>query len=274
MKNPSLNLAGSSLAVSRRPHISRRLKLFSSHLLISAVAVGTVAAMVLLVWYPRPLFNLQGASIILAIVAFVDVVIGPLITLIVGSPRKERRELVRDLAIIGIVQLAALMYGAHALFIARPAFVVFNTDRFDLVVANELVRNAEFSYRDPRFASTPILGPVWTVARPSDSAKERERMLFSAVQGGPDLKDYPALYEAWPPNRSVSVIAAKLKPLSDLMAVSSEGNQAGQYAMRISGLKENDLAYVPLVGREKIGVVIVNNQTLAIVLASEATPAY
>ena len=97
-------------------------------------------------------------------------------------------------------------------------------------------------------------------------------MLFSAVQGGHDLKDYPVFYEVWPPNRSV--VAAKLKPLRGLMAVSSEGNEAGQYAMRISGLKENDLAYVPLVGREKIGVVIVNNQTLAIVLASEATPAY
>ncbi len=267
-----MNVTDASLVAPHPPRTSRRLRLFSSHLLISALAVGTVAAIVVLVWYPRPLFSLQGALTILALVAFVDVVIGPLITLIVSSPRKERRELVRDLTIIGIVQLAALMYGTHSLFIARPAFVVFNADRFDSVLANELVQDSNLSYRDPRFASTPILGPVWTIARPSDTIDERNRMLFSAVQGGPDLKDYPALYEAWPPNRSV--IAAKLKPLRELMAVSSEGNQAGQDAMRISGLKENDLAYVPLVGREKIGVVIVNNQTLAIVLASDATPAY
>ncbi len=33
------------------------------------------------------------------------------------------------------------MYGTHSLFIARPAFIVFNTDRFDVAVANELARN-------------------------------------------------------------------------------------------------------------------------------------
>ena len=252
---------------------ARRFKLFASHLLISAIAVGCVVAIVLFVWYPGPLFSLQGAPIILTLVAFVDIVVGPLLTLIVGSPKKSRRSLVRDLAIIGAVQFAALMYGAHSLFIARPAFIVFNTDRFDVAVANELARNEKLDYRDPRFASTPIFGPTWAIAIPADSVEERTRMLFSVtLEGGADIKDYPALYEAWPQERRVD--KARLKPLEQLMALSREGNQAGLVAMRKSRLPQDRLAYVPLVGREKIGVVILDSETLSVVHTSDVSPQY
>jgi hypothetical protein len=252
---------------------ARRFRLFASHLLISAAAVGGVVAIVLFVWYPRPLFSLQGAPIILTLVAFVDIVVGPLLTLIVGSPKKSRRSLVRDLAIIGTVQFAALIYGAHSLFIARPAFIVFNTDRFDVVVANELARNESLTYRDARFASAPMLGPVWAIARPADSLDERNRMLFStAVEGGPDIKDFPALYEAWPPERRID--EARLKPVDELMVASSDGNQAVVHAMRRSGLQQSELGYVPLVGREKIGVVILDRNTLKVVYSTDVRPNY
>lgn len=250
-----------------------RLRLFLSHLFLSAGIVSALAAVVLLIWYPRPLFGLQGAPFILLMIVFVDVIIGPMLTLIVASPRKLRRELIRDLTIIGTVQLAALAYGAHSLFVARPAFVVFNTDRFDVVVANELVEDPELPYRDSRFTTAPVLGPVWVAAHPPESAEKRTRMLFSTVtQGGPDIKDLPALYEPWPPERGIDT--GRLKPLSELMATSSEGNDASVNAMRIFGLREDGLAYVPLVGRERTGVVILNRQTLAVVYASDAAPKY
>ena len=251
---------------------SFRLRLFLSHLSISAGAVGALIAVVLLIWYPRPLFTLQGAPFILMIVVFVDAVIGPLLTLIVASPKKPRRELIRDLAIIGTVQLAALTYGAHSLFIARPAFVVFNADRFDAVVANELVANPAFPYRNPRFATAPVFGPVWVVASPPDSVKERNELLFATVQGGPDIKDIPALYEEWP--QAPRVDADRLKPLRELMATSDDGNQVALHAMRVSGLTENELSYLPLVGRERVGVVILNRRTLAVIYASDAAPKY
>ncbi len=193
----------------------------------------------------------------------------PLLTLIIAAPKKWRRELTRDLAIIGAVQVAALLYGAHSLFVARPAFIVFDADRFDVVTANELVRDAPFPYRDQRFASTPLFGPLWVAATPPDSIEERNRLLFSAVQGGPQTRDHPALYEAWPPKQG---IIPPLKPLRELAAASNEGNQAASDAVLRSGLQENDLAYVWLVGRAKIGVVMIDRKTLAIVLASAVKP--
>jgi len=174
-------------------------------------------------------------------------------------------------AIIGAVQIAALLYGAQSLFVARPAFIVFDADRFDVVTANELVRDAPFLYRDERFASTPIFRPIWVVATPPDSTEERNRLLFSAVHGGPQTKDHPALYQAWPPKQGINT--SKLKPLRELASASDAGNQAVRDAVDRSGLPESDLAYVWLVGRAKIGVVILERKTLAIVLASAIKPA-
>ena len=249
-----------------------RLRFFTPHLLLSAAVVGTLAAIVIFVWYRPPLFSLQGTPAILLIVAFVDVIIGPLLTLIVASNKKSTRELVRDLALIGSVQVAALLYGAHSLFVARPAFVVFNADRFDAVIANELVRDTPFPYRDSRFAATPVLGPIWAMARPPDSIEERNALLFSTVQGGPDVKDIPALYVSWPPEGGVE--ARRLRPLSQLRDRSDEGKALVLRALQVSGVLESELAYVPLVGREKTGVVVLNRKTFAVVLQSDVSPDY
>lgn len=253
--------------------MSHRIKLFAGHLFLSAIVVAGVAAVVYFVWYPEPLVSIQGALAILLLLLVVDVVIGPLITLIIGSPKKPRRELVRDLSVIGILQLAALSYGTYSLFVARPAFIVFNADRFDAVSANEVATDAPFPFRDPRFASAPVWGPEWVMARQPDSHEDQRRILFSAaMEGGPDIKDYPALYESWPQRQGIG--PTRLRPLDELASVSDEAKAAVLEAVRISGLKRDDLVYVPLKGREKIGVVILNRETLAVVYVSDAKPNY
>lgn len=267
------NVAIDLRAAAVRLRAFRRTRLLLGHLLLSAGAVGIVVALVLLVWYPTPLYSLQGVLSILAIVVLVDLIIGPLITFVISADTKPRRELIRDLTIIGFVQLAALTYGTYSVFVARPAFVVFNADRFDAISANEVMRDAPFPYRDTKFEFSPVLRPLWVMARQPESLDEQKRIMFSAaLYGGPDIKDYPALYEDWPQKQSIN--ASRLKPLRDLETVSKDGKKAVEAALRISGLKENELAYVPLKGREKIGVVILNRETHAIVLASDATPNY
>ena len=89
-----------------------RLRFAVTHFLISAAVVGTFVAFVLFVLYPSPLSWLEGVTLVLLLVIAVDLCLGPLLTAIVSSPLKPRRELVRDLTAIGVVQLAALGYGA------------------------------------------------------------------------------------------------------------------------------------------------------------------
>jgi hypothetical protein len=106
------------------------------HLLISAVIATLVVGTMLLVWYPQPYFLAAGGITLVLLLVGVDVVLGPLLTLIVFDPKKKSLKI--DLAIIAALQLAALAYGGWTMFSARPVYVAFAGDRFHLVAANEI----------------------------------------------------------------------------------------------------------------------------------------
>ncbi|MEO7623365.1 MAG: hypothetical protein ABIS30_09905, partial [Gallionella sp.] len=53
------------------------------HLTISATIAAVVLALMLLVWYPQPLFAAVGGQQVLMILLGVDLSLGPLATLIV-----------------------------------------------------------------------------------------------------------------------------------------------------------------------------------------------
>src|SRR5258708_32198543 len=93
------------------------------HLLISVAVAAAVFALMLSLWYPGPLFEAAGGNDLLFILVGVDVVIGPLITLVIF--RSGKRGLKFDLVAIGVLQMGALVYGMHVVHLARPAFIVF-----------------------------------------------------------------------------------------------------------------------------------------------------
>ena len=92
------------------------------HLLISAVLAVVTLILLLKVWYPPPLFTAEGGNDLLFILIGVDVIIGPLITLIIFKVGKPRLRM--DLTVIALLQLGALVYGGYVMFVARPVFVV------------------------------------------------------------------------------------------------------------------------------------------------------
>ena len=92
-----------------------------THLLICIAIAATVIAVMLGVWYPGPLFEAAGGTGMLYILVGVDVILGPLLTLIVFKSGKRGMKF--DLTAIGLVQVAALIYGAHIVYLARPAFI-------------------------------------------------------------------------------------------------------------------------------------------------------
>ena len=51
------------------------------------------------------------------------------------NSRKSRRELLMDYSVVGVVQLAALVYGVFVLAGTRPVYVAFNQDRIEVASA-------------------------------------------------------------------------------------------------------------------------------------------
>src|SRR5580704_480465 len=115
-----------------------RLRAFAFHLLGSACALTLVLGGLYLGWYHWPGWYLTAVTRILLIVTLVDLVLGPTLTLIIANPKKPPRTLVRDIAMIVTVQLAALIYGAATLWHGRPLYYTFSVNRLETVQASDL----------------------------------------------------------------------------------------------------------------------------------------
>ncbi len=148
-----------------------RIRAAMLHLAISVALAGGVLSLVLLVWYPMPMHVLLGVGAILAIMLGVDVVLGPLFTLLVYDRRKRR--LKWDLATIAALQLAALLYGVHTVYQGRPAFVVLVKDRFEVVSTPDILPEARAAARGNPVAQASATGPRWVTARIPESAEDR-----------------------------------------------------------------------------------------------------
>ena len=168
-----------------------RWKAAGIHLFLSAAIGGALIAVMLLVWYPWPLFEVAGGSGLIMILLGVDVVLGPLITLVVF--RAGKKGLKYDLLFIATVQLAALAYGVHAVFAVRPAYIVFTVDRFELVAAIDLDPNDLAQVSDPAFKRAPFWGPDYVAASMPADAAGRQKILESGL-AGKDLNLFPQHY--------------------------------------------------------------------------------
>lgn len=114
-----------------------------THLLASLAVISVFLLVVYFIWYPGPLSELHGVIDAIKVVIGVDIVLGPLITLIIFNTRKQRKELVRDISVIVLVQISALAWGAYTTFMVRPVFVVFYYDAFHSVVRNDIASDTK-----------------------------------------------------------------------------------------------------------------------------------
>lgn len=238
-------------AVPTRPALSR-WKAAGIHLLISAAVAGALVAFMLTVWYPWPLFDLAGGSGLMLILVGVDVVLGPLITLIIF--RAGKKGLRFDLALIAALQLAALLYGVHAVYAVRPVYLAFTIDRFNLVTALDLDPADLQRPADEQFRKLPLGRPRYVAAILPQAPAERERILMSGVTGGKDLHQLPQYYRPYETHARDAL--AKAKPLSKL----NERNPkvVGEF-LASSGRKSESVVYLPLVARHGDGAVLMDS---------------
>jgi hypothetical protein len=173
------------------------------HLTICATIAAAVVTLMLAVWYPRPLFEAAGGNDLLFIVLAVDVTVGPLLTLIVFQSGKPGMKF--DLTVIGLLQATALAYGMNVVALARPAFIVFVKDRFELVTVAELATEELAAARYPEFRSPPLDGPRLAASdMPTDPA--RSQALVRAAAEGLDVQHFPRYFEPYA-SRAKEVLA-------------------------------------------------------------------
>lgn len=105
-----------------------RFQAFGIHFGISLLIFVFLAYLVLFHWYPDFFFESDGGWQGMRIIVFVDLVLGPVLTLVVFNPKKP--ELPRDLSIIGAIQIACLTAGTHVVWNERPIALVYVDETF------------------------------------------------------------------------------------------------------------------------------------------------
>jgi Fe2+ transport system protein FeoA len=181
-----------------------RLKAFGLHLLASAALLSLVLGSLYLGWYRWPGWYLCSAVRVAPVLVGVDLVAGPLLTLLVADPLKARRELARDIGIIVGVQLAALIYGSATLWGGRPLYYAFSEDRLQLVQASDLDPRevALARARNPQLAPHWYSLPRWVWAPLPAAAAERQAIIDSAKRGGDDVIQMPRYFRPWEQGRA------------------------------------------------------------------------
>jgi hypothetical protein len=213
-----------------------RLKAFGLHLLGSASALTLILGGLYLGWYRWPGWYLAGVLRVLVIVLIVDLALGPTLTLIIANPRKKRRELARDIAIIVAVQIVALGYGATTLWRGRPLYYTFSTDRLEMVQASELDKSeVDLARRqNPKLAPRWNSLPRWVWAPLPDDPGEATKIVNGAIFGGKDVIDMPRYFQPW--ERGLSQLHDRLSAVGDLKSLSNAEKQTLTARMAAVGL--------------------------------------
>jgi hypothetical protein len=218
-----------------------RLRAGLLHLALSALIATSIFALVRAVWFPGVLFEGAGGRDLFFLIAGVDITLGPLLTTLVFDRRKKALKL--DLAVIGFLQLAALGYGVSVLAEARPAFVAFVQDRFELVRANDVTPQAYAEARDERYRSAPFTGPARVGVRLPTSPDERLKLAMSALAGR-DAQDYPKYYVPYDDVRAA--VKAHGKPIAELRALNRGRDAEIDGLLERVGRGEHDVRFLPM----------------------------
>lgn len=135
-----------------------RLLCFVIHLLMSFFIAVLLLGLVFGLWYPAPLDKALGVAHIFLLLLSIDVIVGPLLTLIVA--KQGKKTLKKDLLVISFIQLLALVYGVYIVAQGRPIWMIYDSGRFEVVQAYEAVMPPN-DLSSTNVFHRSVTGPIW-----------------------------------------------------------------------------------------------------------------
>lgn len=238
-----------------------RFRASGIHLGISLAIAALAALLVFGIWYPYPYREISGGRELFLLVVAVDVILGPLITLAVFNRKKLWTELRRDLAVVGLIQLAALGYGLWTVAVARPVHLVFEIDRFRVVHAVEVPEDL-LGRQPEQVQAMPWLGPTPLAVRPFRNADESMKATMAALEGM-QLGTRPDLWQ--PYEDAKARVLQTAKPVAELKQRFAHRAVEIDDVLKSAGKTQDGLGYIPMVGRSSFWTVFVDRATADVV---------
>ena len=242
--------------------MSKRLKFFLSHLLLSFLVALLVVGLVFFIWYPSPLNTAVGVTHIFLMLLVIDVILGPLLGLLVYKEGKKTLKF--DLSVIILIQISALCYGVFSIEQGRPAWLVYNVDRFELVRKNELV-DTNIQQAQPQFQKPSWFKPQYVATEFAKDTQQRNDEMFAEVFSGISISQRPERYVEL--TQAKTQIQQRALPLVELQ----QYNPKIDVEKTLAKYPKAD-AWLPLKANAVDMVILVNKESASIIKIVDLRP--
>lgn len=216
-------------------------KLSIIHLIISCAIAAVMALVVFKIWYPYPFNYMLGGLQLFLMVVSIDVVCGPILTFILSNPKKSKREMAVDFSLIGFIQLSALLYGLHTVYVARPVYYAFDKDRFSTVTVAQL-EPEQIAKAPKELQNFPKMGPKMI------SLRAKEKLSLNDILNSL-MVDTIAKPERWIEfdENDMSLIRNRMIPVSVLLNSPANKNKQDliKKAIEKTKIPSEELYYLP-----------------------------
>jgi len=226
-------------------------------LLISILIVGCVAAYMITFWYPPALIEMAKADRLLMLIAGIDLITGPLLTLIIFKANKPKLKF--DMFVLGVIQVICLGYGLSVAWNSRPVFIVAAKDRFELVFANEITSARLSAAKEERFRHFSFARPVLVGTIMPVSMKEQEAILMSALSQQGDIQTMPRYFVDY--SKVSKALLDYSKPIVGNEELSAGDIKLLNEAAISSGRSIDSLRYLGLSSSRGFAVMLVDGKT-------------
>ena len=234
-----------------------RVRAFLIHLAISFIIFLVLAYLMVTYWYPLPFFYTDGGWQGLRIIVSVNLVLGPLLTLIVYKPGKPGLKL--DLTLIGLAQAAALTWGIWVTYTERPVTMVYTLKYFTPVSAKLLSKTGILPENLTTYGEkTPV--PIY-VDLPQDP-EEHQKFLAQAVSSGTPLYLFTELYEKFD-TESLQILKQQSDQLYRHLETDPDGKKLLDAFFQIHPELYNRYLFIPLHSRYQRLVIVVDTVDLS-----------
>lgn len=230
------------------------------HFWLSLGVAILTALLVFGAWYPAPFREISGGLSLFVLMLGVDVVCGPVITLVLLHPSKSRQALAVDMVLIAGLQLGALAFGLHSLSHARPLALVFEVDRFRVVSYADIqevdLANAPDWVSPWRFEAPRVLG-----TRTARSGAEKLDSVDASLQGvepgqRPDWWQDYAFSATQAKERSLPLEALQQLNPDRIDRIQTAAAQAALEPQANETSSPNALRWLPVVSRQTMDWVV------------------
>ena len=242
-----------------------KLKAFGIHVGISSALFLLLLFFIIIHWYPVPYFSADGGWQGIRLIFLVDVVLGPLLTLLVYKRGKPGLKF--DMTLIALAQVVALSWGTWTVYSQRTMAVVFVDDAFHTLNPQQL---EQAGLDESDLAQFPHDPPMAFLRLPEDK-QERKKLIreYELKKNTPVIR----LGERYEPLNAthMQTIMSRVNIIDDLRFYNPDFDAVVTRLLKKYGGTLDDYVLVPIHARYRHSVMLIRRDDGRVLTMSELT---